>query len=99
GPVENRKTIINRWNTGIPDRQTPDYFQTFGLGFFEYFQLCEDLGAEPVPVVNCGMACQFSSGEVVAMDQLDPYVQDALDLIEFANGSPETKWGKLRAAM
>lgn len=97
GEVENREMIVNRWNTEFAHRPTPDYFQTFGLGFFEYFQLAEDIGAEPLPILNCGMACQFNSSEVVPLDQLDPYIQDALDLIEFANGSTSTKWGKLRA--
>jgi alpha-L-arabinofuranosidase len=99
GPVEDRQLIINRWNFEFAHRPTPDYFQTFGLGFFEYFQLAEDIGAEPLPILNCGMACQFNSAEVVPMDQLDPYVQDALDLIEFANGDINTKWGKVRADM
>jgi alpha-N-arabinofuranosidase len=99
GNIEDRELIINRWNTEFAHRSTPDYFQSFGLGFFEYFQLAEDIGAEPLPILNCGMACQFNTGEVVPMDQLDPYIQDALDLIEFANGSPQTKWGKLRADM
>lgn len=99
GPIENRQLIVNRWNTEFAHRLTPDYFQTFGLGFFEYFQLAEDLGAEPLPILNCGMACQFNSAEVVPLDQLDEYVQDALDLIEFANGAVSTKWGKLRADM
>lgn len=99
GPVENRQLIINRWNFEFAHRPTPDYFQTFGLGFFEYFQLAEDIGAEPLPILNCGMACQFNSAEVVPADQLDPYVQDALDLIEFANGAVSTKWGKVRAGM
>jgi len=99
GPLEERQLIMNRWNVEFPHRATPDYFQTFGLGFFEYFQLCEDIGAEPLPILNCGMACQFNTAEVVALDQLDPYVQDALDLIEFANGDVTTTWGKKRAAM
>ena len=98
GNVEEREMIVNRWNTEFAHRPTPDYFQTFGLGFFEYFQLAEDIGAEPLPILNCGMACQFNSGEVVPLNELDPYIQDALDLIEFANGSATTtKWGKLRA--
>src|SRR5690606_34070524 len=80
-------------------RLTPDYFQTFGLGFYEYFQLAEDIGVKPVPILNCGMACQFNTGEVAPMDELEPYIQDALDLIEFANGSTATTWGKLRAEM
>ncbi len=97
GPIEDRQLIVNRWNTEFAHRLTPDYFQTFGLGFFEYFQLAEDIGAEPLPIINCGMACQFNTGEVVPLDELDPYVQDALDLIEFANAGTNTKWGKLRA--
>jgi alpha-L-arabinofuranosidase len=99
GAVEDRHLIINRWNTEFSNRSTPDYFQSFGLGFFEYFQLAEDIGAEPLPILNCGMACQFNSAELVPTGQIDPYVQDALDLIEFANGSTDTKWGKLRAEM
>ena len=82
-------------NTG-PRRTTSS---RFGLGFFEYFQLCEDIGAEPLPILNCGMACQFNSGELVPLDQLDPYIQDALDLIEFANGPATSPWGAKRAAM
>lgn len=99
GPIEERQLIINRWNFEFPHRSTPDYFQTFGLGFFEYFQLAEDIGAEPLPVLNCGMACQFNSAELVSMDQLDPYVQDALDLVEFANGDTASTWGRVRAGM
>lgn len=99
GPVEGRQLIINRWNFEFAHRPAPDYFQTFGLGFFEYFQLCEDIGSQPLPILNCGMACQFNSAEVVPVDDLDPYVQDALDLIEFANGDASTKWGKVRADM
>ncbi len=99
GPVEDRQLIINRWNFEFAHRPAPDYFQTFGLGFFEYFQLAEDIGAEPLPILNCGMACQFNSAELVPMNDLDPYVQDALDLIEFANGDTNTKWGKERAAL
>ncbi len=96
GNVADRKLIMNRWNVEFPRRSAPDYYQSFGLGFYEYFLLCEDLGAEPLPILNCGMACQFNSGEVVAMDELQPYIDDALDLIEFANGDENTKWGKLR---
>ncbi|MEX6687596.1 alpha-L-arabinofuranosidase C-terminal domain-containing protein [Danxiaibacter flavus] len=99
GNVEDRKLIINRWNNEFAHRSTPDYFQSFGLGFFEYFQLAEDIGARPLPILNCGMACQFNSAEVVAVEEIDPYIQDALDLIEFANGGTESKWGKLRADM
>ncbi|HEX5167743.1 MAG TPA: alpha-L-arabinofuranosidase C-terminal domain-containing protein [Cyclobacteriaceae bacterium] len=99
GKVEDRELIINRWNREFDHRPAPDYFQSFGLGFFEYFQLAEDIGAEPLPILNCGMACQFNSAELVPINQLDPYIQDALDLIEFANGSAESQWGKLRIAM
>jgi len=99
GTLEQRQLIINRWNFEFAHRPTPDYFQTFGLGFFEYFQLAEDIGAEPLPILNCGMACQFNTAEVVPVDELDPFVQDALDLIEFANGDVNTKWGKVRADM
>ena len=99
GPIEDRQLIINRWNSEFSHRPTPDYFQTFGLGFFEYFQLAEDIGATALPILNCGMACQFNTAEVVPINQLDPYVQDALDLIEFANGDENSQWGKVRAAM
>lgn len=99
GNVEDRELIVNRWNTEFAHRLTPDYYQTFGLGFFEYFQLAEDIGAEPLPILNCGMACQFNTAEVVPLDQLDPYIQDALDLIEFANGPETSEWGKIRVQM
>jgi alpha-N-arabinofuranosidase len=99
GNVEDREMMVNRWNMEFKHRPTPDYFQTFGLGFFEYFQLAEDIGASPLPILNCGMACQFNTSEVVPLEELDPYLQDALDLIEFANGSADTKWGKLRTAL
>lgn len=99
GPVEDRPLLINRWNYEFKHRPTPDYFQTFGLGFYEYFVLSEDIGAEPMPIINCGMACQFNSGELVPLDQLDPFIQDAIDLIEFANGPVTSKWGAVRAAM
>ena len=99
GSIEDRTLLVNRWNTEFRHRLTPDYYQSFGLGFFEYFQLSEDLGAEPMPILSCGIACQFNTGELVPMDELDPYVQDALDLIEFANGDVSTAWGKLRSDM
>ena len=99
GDVDKRETLINRWNTEFSHKLTPDYFQSFGLGFFEYFQLSEDIGASPLPILSCGMACQFNTGESVPMDELDPYVQDALDLIEFANGSVDTPWGRVRSEM
>ena len=99
GDIDKRENLLNRWNVEFKSRSTPDYYQSFGLGFMEYFQLAEDIGAEPLPILNCGMACQFNSGQTVPLDQLDPYVQDALDLIEFANGSTDTKWGNLRAQL
>jgi alpha-N-arabinofuranosidase len=98
GDIGDRKLLINRWNDEN-SRATPDYFQTFGLGFFEYFQLAEDLGAEPLPILNCGMACQFNTGELVAIEDMEPYLQDALDLIEFANGPVDSRWGSVRAEM
>ena len=99
GAPADRTTIINRWNDEFGHRQAADYFQSFGLGFYEYFQLSEDIGAEPLPILNCGMACQFNTNELVPVDQLDPFVQDALDLIEFANGPETSVWGKRRVAM
>jgi alpha-N-arabinofuranosidase len=97
GDIAQRKTIINRWNDEFDYRPAPDYFQSFGLGFYEYFQLAEDIGAQPLPILNCGMACQFNTDETAALDQLDEYIKDALDLIEFANGSVTSPWGKIRA--
>jgi alpha-L-arabinofuranosidase len=99
GPVEERPLLINRWNYEFLHRPAPDYFQSFGLGFFEFFQLCEDIGAQPLPIVNCGMACQFNSAELCPMDALNPFIQDALDLVEFANGPITTEWGAKRAAL
>ena len=99
GDIGARELIINRWNTEFADHAAPDYFQSFGMGFYEYFKLAEDIGAVPLPILNCGMACQFNTAEAVSVGELDPYVQDALDLIEFANGATDAKWGKLRAAM
>ncbi len=99
GDVDKRETLVNRWNTEFAHKPAPDYFQSFGLGFFEYFQLSEDIGASPLPILSCGMACQFNTGELVPMNDLNPYVQDALDLIEFANGSVDTPWGRIRSEM
>ena len=103
GPVENRKLNENRWQYTFTNRFFPDYYQSYGLGFFEFFQLSEDIGAEPLPVLSCGLACQFQNKDEHAHArvgaELDPYIQDALDLIEFANGSTETKYGKIRAEM
>jgi alpha-L-arabinofuranosidase len=99
GPVEERALVINRWNYEFLHRPAPDYFQSFGLGFFEFFQMCEDIGAQPLPILNCGMACQFNSGELCPLDQLDTYIQDALDVVEFANGPASSVWGAKRTAM
>ena len=95
GDVSERKQNWNVWQ----DNRSPEYNQTYGLGFFEYFQFCEDIRAEPVPVVNCGMCCQARKGPPVPLDQIGPYVQDALDLVEFANGPTNSVWGAKRAAM
>jgi len=99
GDLDERKLIINRWNTEFNWRATPDYYQSFGLGYYEYFLLSEDIGAEPLPILNCGMACQFNSGELAPLEDIDNYIQDAIDLIEFANAPVNTKWGRKRAEM
>jgi alpha-N-arabinofuranosidase len=99
GDVSERRTIVNRWNNEFDTKPAPDYFQSFGLGFYEYFQLAEDIGASPLPILNCGMACEFNSSETAPLDSTKEYIQDALDLIEFANGSATTAWGGLRAKM
>jgi alpha-L-arabinofuranosidase len=99
GALQDRELVQSIWADDVPDRQAPDYMESFGLGFLEYFQLCEDIGAAPLPIVNCGMSCQFDAAEVTPINELEPYIQDALDLIEFANGSPETKWGARRSEL
>lgn len=99
GDITQRQTIINRWSDEFDNKPAPDYFQSFGLGFYEYFQLAEDIGARPLPILNCGMACEFNSNETAALSDLHGYIQDALDLIEFANGPVTSPWGKLRAQM
>ena len=99
GDLDERRLIINRWNTEFSWRPTPDYYQSFGLGYYEYFLLSEDIGAEPLPILNCGMACQFNSSELAPLEDLDHYIQDAIDLIEFANAPENTEWGRKRAAM
>ena len=94
GPVEQRKQQKNIWR----------YHQSLGLGYFEYFQFCEDIGATPVPVVAAGVSCQnsdFARGtgqQCIPMEQMPAYVQDVLDLIEYANGSSTSNWGAKRAA-
>lgn len=109
GDVKDRRYIPNLWafdddwNKNDPMTKRPDahYGQSFGLGFYEYFLLCELLGAKPLPVLNIGTACQFRSTEMVdsESEEFNEYVQDALDLIEFANGPVDSKWGALRAKM
>lgn len=102
GPVENRPLNENRWHYTFQHRFFPDYFQTYGMGFYEMFLLSEDMGAEPLPILNCGLSCQYQNDKPEAHVQLcdlDGYIQDALDLIEFANGETTTEWGKLRADM
>ena len=102
GAPENRPLNENRWNYTFPHREYPNYYQSYGLGFYEYFLLAEKIGAEPLPVLSCGLACQFQNDDKdanahVALKDLQPYVDDALDLIEFCNGSVNTKWGRIRA--
>ena len=101
GPVENRPLNKNRWEDTFDYRYYADYYQSYGLGFFEFFQLCEDIKAEPLPVLSVGLACQFQNGEGAhaKMDELQPFIDDCLDLIEFANGPADSKWGKIRAEM
>lgn len=103
GPVENRPLNGNRWLSTFNYRLFPDYYQSYGLGFYEYSLLSEDIGAEPLPVLNVGMACQFQNqndpSAHVAVKDLQPYIHDCLDLIEFANGDVNTTWGKKRAEM
>ena len=113
GPWEHRVHNWNRWAVhGVPHKgeenweetfESPysHYGQTYGVGYYEYFLLCEALGAKPLPVLSVGLACQYQSTELVAIDspEFQEFVQDALDLIEFANGDPSTEWGQKRAAM
>jgi alpha-L-arabinofuranosidase len=96
GPKEQRRGLKNTWG----------YHQSMGLGYFEYFQFCEDLNMQPVPILPCGVSCQGTNGgwgmkdqaqDVVPMSEMDEWVQDALDLIEWANGDVNTKWGRVRA--
>ena len=97
GPLKDRKPAKNIWN----------YHQTRKLGFYEYFQWCEDMGAEPLPVLAAGVPCQNSQPNAdgicgqqggIPMAEMPQYVQDVLDLVEWANGDPSTsKWAKMRA--
>ena len=98
GPKEQRRQLKNTWG----------YHQSMGLGYYEYFKMCEDMNMQPVPILPCGVSCQGANGgwdmwptqaqDVVPMQEMDEWVQDALDLIEWANGDENTKWGKVRAA-
>jgi len=97
GPIEQRVEQRNIWG----------YHQTAGLGYFEYFQFCEDIGAKPLPVVPAAVSCQNSGGtwriggtgqKALPLDELQNYIQEISDLIEWANGSSTTKWGAIRAA-
>ena len=105
GAVENRPLNENRWEYTFNYRFAPDYFQSGGLGFYEYFLLAEQLGAEPLPVLNVGMACQFQNWEQerahvpATAEELKPFIDDCIDLVEFANGDVTTTWGKVRAEM
>ena len=96
GPVEQRKEQRNIWS----------YHQTLGLGYFEYFQFCEDMGAKPVPIVAAGVSCQNSGGTwrigssgqcAIPMKDMNQYIQDVFDLIEYANGAATSEWGSKRA--
>lgn len=107
GELGRRKANWSRW--AVHENCSENHFhgpyshynQTLGIGYYEYFLLCEYLNAKPIPVVNVGLACQYQSSEQVPMnsDEFQEYLQDALDLIEFANGAPTTKWGKIRAEL
>jgi alpha-L-arabinofuranosidase len=94
GPVEQRRAQRNLWG----------YHQTLGLGYFEFFQFCEDIGAQPLPVVSAGVCCQHAGHspgrgqEGLPLDEMPAYIQDILDLIEWANGPADSKWGAVRAA-
>ena len=102
-----RKNNWNRWAVHGNNKENrykseySHYNQTLGLGYYEYFLLCELIGAKPLPVVNVGFACQYQSTEQVdiAGPEFEEFLQDAIDLIEFANGSTDTKWGAVRAQM
>ena len=97
GPKEQRRPLKNTWG----------YHQSMGLGYYEYFQFCEDLGMQPLPILPCGVSCQGTNGgwgmrdqaqDVAPMSEMDEWAQDALDLIEWANGDPAaSRWAKMRA--
>ncbi|MFF5010287.1 alpha-L-arabinofuranosidase C-terminal domain-containing protein [Streptomyces phaeochromogenes] len=89
GPLEGRRQQRNLWG----------YHQSAGLGYFEYFQFCEDIGAKPLPVVAAGVCCQNTPGgpRGIPMDEMDSYLQEVLDLVEYANGPADSPWGARRA--
>ena len=87
GPVMERPSRRNNWG----------YNQSLGLGYYEFFQFCEDIGAKALPVLPAGYDPHHR--RAAPFEQLGEWVQDALDLIEFANGEPSTTWGSLRAEM
>ncbi len=97
GCPEGRRANHNRWG----HTQFSHYNQTLGIGFYEYFLLCEMIGAQPLPVLNVGLACQYQSYELVGTDtpEVEEFVQEPLDLIELANGAADTRGGGLRARM
>ncbi len=102
GHVTERKINWNRWQMEEYQphkKDASDYFQSFGIGYYEYFLLCKDLGAKPVPVMNVGMTCQWHESLLVPLDELQPWIDDILDLVEFANGDVNTTWGKVRSDM
>lgn len=102
GDVWERRTNWNRWQMEEyqqEERHSLDYFQSYGIGFYEYFLLCEDIGATPVPVINCGMTCQWHESLLIPEEELEEFIQDALDLVEFVNGDTTTKWGSVRAKL
>ena len=95
GPLEARECILNRWV-----RPNAPYWETFGVGFYEYFRLCEEIGAEPLPICLAGLTCQYQKPELACdVKDADYFAQAVLDLIEFANGDVATTWGKVRAQM
>lgn len=100
GDIATRPLGMNLW--GIYTGESNPYYMTYGFGFYEFFLLCEDLGCEPVPIVNCGLSCQAqgdASGPAVGSAEFQQYIQDALDLVEFCNGDASTYWGSVRIAM
>ena len=98
GPVIDRKGKYNLWSEAVKDG---GYSQSYQVGFYEYFLLCEDLGMQPLPIVFAGLNCQFRSRHCLdthGADFQEKVVQNALDLIEYANGDPKTNpWAALRA--